>query len=133
MASILREKVIDVTPERLWDALRDWGALHKLAPGFVLDTKLDNGDRIVTFAHGAVLREVLISLDDEQRRLAWSIVDGPYTHHNGSARVVEDDGGARFVWRTDMLPDETAERTAAMMEQGLQAIKKAMEGARATN
>ena len=133
MASILRDKVIDVTPEELWSVLRDWGGLPKLAPGFVVETKLDKGDRIVTFAHGAVVREVLVDLDDDERRLAWSIVDGPYTHHNGSATVVDEGGRARFVWRTDLLPDETAERTAGMMEQGLEAIKAGMENARAAS
>jgi hypothetical protein len=129
VASILRERAIDVTPQELWARLRDWGALHELASGFVVDTKLDDGDRIVTFANGSVLREVLVSLDDQERRLAWSIVDGPYTHHNGSARVIDENGRARFQWRTDLLPDEAADRTAAMMDQGIEAIKTTLESA----
>ena len=131
MASIRKEIMVDASPSDVWAALRDWGALHeRLAPGFVTDTRLDGDDRIVTFANGAVVREVLIDLDDEARRLAWSIVDGPYTHHNGVAQVfTEDEDRARFVWITDLLPNEVAPRTAQMMEQGTSAIKSTLEAA----
>ena len=45
MASIRREISIAATAERVWDALRDVGALHtRLVPGFVTDCRLD-GDR----------------------------------------------------------------------------------------
>ena len=120
MASIRKEILIDASPEDVWDAVRDWGALHeRLVPGFVVDTRLDGEDRIVTFASGMVVREVLIDLDDEARRLVWSIVDGPYTHHNGVAQVFsEGEDGARFVWTADLLPNELAEPTAEAMEQG---------------
>jgi hypothetical protein len=78
MASIRKEIQIDAPPEKVWDALRDFGALHeRLVPGFVTDCRMDGEDRIVTFARGAVMREVLIDLDDDERRLVWSIVDGP--------------------------------------------------------
>ena len=70
MASICQEVVIEARPDQVWAALRDWGALHRrLAPGFVTDTRLDGADRIVTFAGGLVVREVLVALDDERRRL----------------------------------------------------------------
>jgi hypothetical protein len=129
MASIRREVVIDVAPDVVWEGVRDWGALHKsLAPGFVLDTRLDRGDRLVTFASGVVLREILVDLDDEARRLVWSVVDGPYTHHNGSAEVFAEGDGTRFVWTADLLPNELAGPTAEAMEQGTNAIKKKFEG-----
>ena len=129
MASIRREVVIDAVPDVVWEGVRDWGGLHKsLAPGFVLDARLDGGDRLVTFASGAVLREVLVDLDDEARRLVWSVVNGPYTHHNGSAQVfAEGHGRTRFVWTADLLPNELAGPTAEAMEQGTNAIKKKFE------
>jgi hypothetical protein len=131
MASIRKETVIDVRPDRVWSALRDWGALHeRLVPGFVVDARLDGKDRIVTFFNGAVVRERLVDLDDQARRLAWSIVDGPYTHHNGCAQVFPDgDDRTRFVWITDLLPNELAARTAELMEHGTSVIKKTLETA----
>jgi hypothetical protein len=124
MAWIRLERTIDVPPEVAWDALRDFGALHvRLAPGFAVDCRLEGNDRIVEFASGAVLRERLVSCDDDQRRLAWTIVDGPYTHHHGVAEIVDDGRGVTtFVWTTDLLPDHLAETTAQAMERGLDAI-----------
>jgi uncharacterized protein YndB with AHSA1/START domain len=129
MATIRKETSIDASPEEVWAAVRDWGALHqRLVPGFVTDTRLDGADRIVTFFNGTVLRELLVDLDDETRRLVWSIVDGPYTHHNASAQVFADgEGASRFVWTADLLPNELAERTAALMEQGTNVVKQTLE------
>ena len=128
MASIRTETQIDASPERVWDALRDWGALHeRLAPGFVVDTRIEDGDRIVTFFNGAVVRERLVGLDEDSRRLAWSIAD-VYEHHNGSAQVLDDgNGGTLFVWTADLLPDALAEPTRELMDRGAEAIKKQLE------
>lgn len=129
MACVRTETVIDAPCEQVWSALRDWGALHeRLAPGFVADTRLDGDDRIVTFADGAVVREVLVDLDEDAKRIAWTIVDGPYTHHNGSAQLFsDDDGHTRFVWITDLLPDELAPPTARRMEEGTRVIRETQE------
>jgi uncharacterized protein YndB with AHSA1/START domain len=133
MASIRTEVLIDASPDDVWDALRDWGALHeRLVPGFVTDACLDGADRIVTFFNGAVVREVLVDRDDDARRLVWSIADGPYTHHNGAAQVFpEDDGRARFVWTSDLLPDAAAPQTREMMERGSAVVKQTLEAVRA--
>ena len=128
MASIRTEVLIDARPDDVWDALRDWGALHeRLVPGFVTDTRLDGADRIVTFFNGAVVREVLIDSDDEARRLVWSIADGPYTHHNGAAQVHDEGGRARFVWVADLRPDAAAAPTREMMERGTQVVRQTLE------
>ena len=129
MASIRRQVVIDADPDAVWDALRHWDAVHeRLAAGFVTDCRRDGTARVVTFASGVVLREEILGCDDEHRRLAWSIVDGPYTHHNGAAEVfAEHDGRARFAWTSDLRPDALADATAQAMEQGLAAIKRTLE------
>jgi Polyketide cyclase / dehydrase and lipid transport len=132
MASVRREIVIDARAEQVWEALRDWGALHvRLVPGFATDARLDGEDRIVTFSNGTVLRERLVHLDDDARRLVWSIADRPYTHHNASAQVFAD-GPDRslFVWVADFLPDELAGRAAPLMEQALGVIKRTLESER---
>lgn len=129
MASIRKEILIDASPEDVWSAVRAWDALHeRLVPGFVVDTRLDGEDRIVTFGNGLVLREVLIDLDDGARRLVWSIVDGPYEHHNASAQVFAEDGGrARFVWVADLLPHALAEQTGEAMGEGTKVVKQTLE------
>jgi uncharacterized protein YndB with AHSA1/START domain len=134
MASIRKERTIEVSPEQAWAALGDWAAPHeRLVPGFLTATEIDGEDRIVTFFNGAVARERLIERNEEERRLVWSIVDGPYTHHNGAAQVIaNDDGTTRFVWIADLLPNEIAEMTGEMMERGVENVKQALEaGAKA--
>ena len=108
MASIHKEIRIDARPEDVWDAIRDVGAIHRrLAPGFVVDTKLDGDARIVTFGNGMVVRELIVDIDDAARRLVWSVVGGPMTHHNASLQVFADgDGRSRVVWIADLLPND---------------------------
>jgi carbon monoxide dehydrogenase subunit G len=129
MASIRKEISIEARPEDVWAALRDWGALHeRLVPGFAVDARLDGGDRVVTFFNGVVARERLVDLDDEARRLVWSIVDGPYEHHSASAQVfAEGDDGTRFTWIADLLPDELAAPTGELMERAIGTIKQTLE------
>lgn len=129
MASIVREVRIACSAARAWDALRDVGALHtRLVPGFVTDTTLDGDDRIVTFGNGMVARERIVTVDDEARRVVWSVVGAPFTHHNASAQVFPDgDNGCRFVWIADLLPNEIAGAIAAMIEQGIGVVRTTLE------
>ena len=129
MASIRREIVLEARPDDVWDAVRDIGTLHeRLVPGFVVDTRLEEGARIVTFGNGMVVREVIVDIDDAARRLVWSARGGRLTHHNASAQVFPNgEGRTRFVWIADLLPHELAGDVRAMIEQGLAAMKKTLE------
>lgn len=129
MASVQRDVSIHAPAASVWDALRDVGALHtRLVPGFVTDCRLDGDTRTVTFGDGTVVHERIIAIDDAQRRVVWSVRDAPFVHHNGAAQVTEDGADrCRVTWTADLLPDTLAERTAAMMEQGLDAMRRALE------
>ncbi|WP_028351817.1 SRPBCC family protein [Bradyrhizobium murdochi] len=129
MASIHKEILIDANPADVWDALRDFGALHtRLVPGFVTDTKLDGDDaRIVTFSNGTVAREILVDCDDSKRRLVYAIVSERIKQHSASAQVFDDaNGRTRFVWIVDVLPNEIAPYMDAQMDLGMRAIQKAL-------
>jgi carbon monoxide dehydrogenase subunit G len=130
MASIRREIAIETSPEAAWAALRDVGAIHtRLARGFVTDVRLEGGDRIVTFGNGRVARERIVDVDDRARRVAWSVVGAPFTHHNASAQIVPEDGGCRFIWIADLLPHELAGHVGALIEEGTRVVKATLEGA----
>ena len=136
MASIRREIHVDVRADDVWSAVRDVGEIHtRLAPGFVTATRLDGDARIVTFGNGMVVRELIVDLDDDARRLVWSAVGGRLSHHNASMQVFADGAErARVVWIADLLPSELGGYVAGLMEQGLQTAKQTLEGkgARAT-
>jgi len=128
MASIHKDIIIDANPDRVWDALRDFGALHtRLVPGFVLDTKLDGDARIVTFANGTVAREILVDCDDNKRRLVYAIVSERLKQHSASVQVFADgDGRSRVAWIVDVLPHDIAPYMDAQMDQGALAMQKAL-------
>ena len=128
MATLHKEIHIEARPEAIWDAARDVGALHtRVVPGFVVDTQLEGNARIVTFGNGMVVRELIISVDDQRRRLAWTAIGGRTTHYNAVLEVLADRSGTRVVWATDLLPDEMAEPVATMQENGLAAMKETFE------
>jgi hypothetical protein len=121
--------LVEADPKEVWDAIRDVGAVHtRLAPGFVVDTRLEEGARVVTFANGLVARELIVDVDDEARRLVWAVVGGRPTHHNGSLQVFPEHAGrSRVVWIADLLPNELASTIAGLMDQGMSVMKKTLE------
>jgi hypothetical protein len=129
MASIRKEIRIDSRPEKVWDAVRDIGNIHKrLVPGFVTDCKMEGGDaRIVTFGNGMVVKEIIVDLDDSSRRLCWLAKSERLTHYNASMQILPDGDGAKAVWIADLLPNEAAPAIGAMIDQGLGAMKKTLE------
>jgi hypothetical protein len=134
MASIVREVVVDAGAAECWAAVRDFAALHqRLAPGFITGVQMVSPrEREITFFSGAVAREYLVGIDDERRRLAYTVVESPMgsTHHNASVEVHPDeDARCRFVWITDVLPDELAARTGELMDRGIAVIKETLEAA----
>ena len=132
MASIRREVLIDVSPDTLWSALRDVGALHtRLVRGFVTDCRLEGNTRTVTFANGIIAKEIIVDIGEQERRLVWTAAGGRLTHHNASAQVfAEGPGRSRLVWIADLLPDEMAPAIAGMIEDGTAAMKKTLEAAK---
>ena len=120
MASIFMEFLIDADCARVWDAVRDVGAVHqRLVPGMVTQTELEDGVRTVHFANGLVAREAIIDCDDARCRLAYSVQGGWASHHHASIQVfAEGPTRSRIAWTTDVLPDALKPSIAAMMEQG---------------
>jgi hypothetical protein len=129
MASIRREIPIDNDPDTVWQAVRDVGAVHeRLVPGVLTDSVMDGDARVVTFANGMVVREIVVDLDDDARRFAYSVVDGPFSHHSAAMQVLADgDARSRLVWVSDLLPDELAPMVAGLVEEGADAMQRTLQ------
>jgi carbon monoxide dehydrogenase subunit G len=129
MATIRKQITVKATVAQVWEAMSDIGALHtRLVPGFVVDTKLEPGARVVTFANGRIARERIVTIDDEAHRLVWSATGNLLAHHNASAQVLEDpDGHTRILWVADLLPDSVSEAIGQMMDQGMAAMQAALD------
>src|SRR4051794_7152026 len=128
MASIHRDIPIDAHPDEVWAAVRDFGAVHKrLAPGFVLDARLDGDARIVTIANGMVARELLVDCDEARRRLVYAVISERVKQHSASVQVLPNgDARTRLIWIVDLLPNEIAPYMEAQMDQAALAMQKAL-------
>ncbi len=131
MASITKEVLTDASPNAVWDAIRDIGALHtRLVPGFVVDTRLVPGGRVVTFANGMLAEEPIISSSDSLRRLVWTARSpgSALTHYNGAVQVyARAAGGSRVEWTADFLPDAAQGALEPMLAAGASAMTKALQ------
>jgi hypothetical protein len=129
MATITKEFLIAASPEKIWEALRDFHAVHeRVAPGFLTEGTRDGDDRILTFFNGFVVRERLIGRDDASRRIAYTIVKGHFAYHHASTQVFPHEDGSRLVWITDILPDALAETSRVMMDHGSEAMARTLAG-----
>jgi carbon monoxide dehydrogenase subunit G len=129
MASILKDIPVDAHSDAVWDAVRDFGAVHRrLNPGFVTDCRLEGDARIVTFHNGNVVREEFVDCDDARRRLAYAIVGREgVKHYNGSVQVLGDgDSRSRIVWTIDVLPNDIAPYISGEMDIAAAAMQKTL-------
>ena len=128
MASIIRDIAVAAAPETVWQAVRDVGNAHRLFAGVLKDCRMGEGERTVIFANGTVVRELILDINDERRRVAYAAVGGRTTHHNSSLQVFAAEGGhSRIQWVTDFLPNELAPVIGGLVEAGAAAMKRQLE------
>ena len=132
MASVHREVVIDTQPDHVWAAIRDFGAVERLVPGFVVNCRLEaeqsGGARIITFADGRESRELLVDLDDARRRLVYAEPGGRFITRSASVQVFAiGESASRVVWIIDVLPNEFASLMAGKMDKATAIMKRTLE------
>jgi hypothetical protein len=127
MASIHKDIPLPAPAAEVWDAVRDFGALHRrLVPGFVLDTKLDGEARIVSFANGTVARELLVDCDDTRQRLVYAVISERVKQHSASVQVIADgEARCRLLWIVDVLAHDIAPYIDAQMDLAAAAMRRA--------
>jgi len=83
--------------------------------------------RAVVVGNGMQVRERLVTLDEEARRLVYTVEGGRTIHYNGAARVQSlGPQRCRFEWTVDLLPDALAAPIGQMMAQGAEAMRSAL-------
>ena len=96
----------------------------RLVPGFVTNTTLEPGVRVVTFGNSMVVREPIITVDEAAMRLVWSAEGGRATHYNASVQVFANpDNSSRIVWTSDFLPEAITDDINAAMSAGASVMK----------
>lgn len=128
MASIYREVAIDVPASRAWAALEDVGRVDRLFAGVLVGCSLEDGVRTVEFANGMVAKERIITVDEERRRVVYSALNEAFLHHSAAMQIIPDgDARCRFVWTSDVLPEQMADRITPLIDAGCTAMKKNLE------
>lgn len=127
MSTLRKEVTLAAAPQDVWEAVRDFGAVsQRLTPGVVTSSTLEADERIVTFATGVIVREVLVSADDDARRLVYGMISSPmnFRHYNAAIEVRTGNlGGSVLVWTVDLLPDELTQRVEDVMDMGAAAMQ----------
>ena len=125
MASIIKKIELPLPAAAVWKQVREVGNAQLLFPGVVSACVLQGDERTVTFSNGVVLKERILSVDEESMRVAYSATGGRATHHNSSLRVVPLAADrCRVVWTTDFLPDDITPLVEGLCNAGLTAMKR---------
>jgi hypothetical protein len=117
VATIRIDAPLPAAPADVWHLIRDAGNLSWW-PG-VQSSELRDMTRWVTLTTGAVLEEPVITIDDELRRLQYTIVGPPLNAEfcTFTVDVLDFDGRTLLVYSCDVKPDALA----AMLKPALDA------------
>ena len=132
MATIYKEAKVNASVDQLWKAISDVGNIDKLL-GFLESAEMDGNVRTCAIEGGGVLSELIISIDEERRRVAYTITESPFgfEHHSASMRAVADGETSVFIWETDVMPDAMLEALEPVLDGGINDIRNAVEAANA--
>ncbi|KRE99356.1 polyketide cyclase [Paenibacillus sp. Soil766] len=131
MPTIRKEIIIDASLDQVWDAVRDVSAVHnRLVPGYIENTLMNGHERTLILPQGGFVREFIVSIDEEERRMAYAVKEGrmPLLHHHASFQVIpNDENGSKLVWITDFLPEQLTKIIQAHIDRGAEVMKDTIE------
>jgi hypothetical protein len=127
MATIRREVELAIDADRAWAEVGDFGTAGKLFAGVLTGCTRAGIVRTVTFANGLAVSERLVTIDERERRLVYTVLDGPFSQHSASMQIAQRGDGCTFIWISDFLPDEATALALPLIEEGCRAIKRNLE------
>jgi hypothetical protein len=126
---------IAAPPEEVWGTIRSFERIEDYLP--LIESSSVSGEgvgatRVCVTQDGRRLEERLVALDDQRRRLTYSIVSSPMPVENYLSTVAVDDGqdgGSLVSWAVHFdAPEETAAELEAGMRQTYQAGLEGLRG-----
>jgi carbon monoxide dehydrogenase subunit G len=128
VAKGLAEASIDRAPNDVWNVVRDFGGLANYMPG--VDSCTVDGDVRTVGTMGIEVKEQLRELDDDTRRISYSVIESPMgnmTSHLATIGVDAEGGGTHFTWAVEVEPDELLPLFQGIYEQSVVALKEKLE------
>lgn len=127
MASITRQVNLAADLDTAWKAVADVGAINKLIT-FLGEVSFDGERRRCSLGDGGVLDELIVAVDEDTHRVAYSIKDSPFgfTHHHAVMQVLPNGSGSQLVWTTDFKPDAVAGPLSEALDASVTSIQDAL-------
>lgn len=91
---------------------------------------MNGHERTLVLPNGGITREVIVSIDDGERRMAYAVKEGrmPLLHHHAVFQVyAHADNRAKLVWTTDFLPEQLAPEIQVRVNRGAEVMKETIE------
>jgi carbon monoxide dehydrogenase subunit G len=105
MAHGQSEISIERNPDDIWKVIRDFGGLADYMPG--VDSCTVDGDVRTLQMMGIEIKEQLREIDDDARRLSYSVVASPMDNlvsHEASIAIDPEGSGSHVTWSVDVEP-----------------------------
>ncbi|ONM46704.1 SRPBCC family protein [Nocardia donostiensis] len=128
MATLRSHVLIDQSPDAVWQLVRDVPGISRWFPAIIASTG-DQQRRTVTLQDGSRLEEIVVTLDDQLRRLQYRVVDGdlPITDHLGTVDVLDvGEDRALVVYSTEIEPADLADAFGPACAEGLEGLRNAL-------
>ncbi len=127
MATIRKRIEVAAGPEKVWEKLSKVGEISKLI-GFVSDSVLTGDTRVCSLAQGGSLKEKIVTVDAEARRVVYTITESPLNmaFHAASMEIEAAGDGTAMTWTVDLLPAEAAEQMEPMLAAAMEDMKSSL-------
>jgi carbon monoxide dehydrogenase subunit G len=128
MADGKAEVSIDRSPDEVWKLLREFGGLDDWMPG--IESCVVDGDVRTLQTMGIEIKEQLRSLDDDQRRISYSVVESPMGNlesHLATISVDPEGSGSHVTWAVEVVPDDLLALFLPVYEGSVVELKKQLE------
>jgi mxaD protein len=128
MATGTTEISIERSPDDIWKVIRDFGGLTDWAPG--IDSCTVDGDVRTLSMMGMEIKEQLRELDDDARRIAYSVIASPMENlesHLATITISPEGSGSHVTYDVEVLPDELLPIFQGAYEGSVKAMKSHFE------
>ena len=128
MASGKAEASIARSPDDVWKVLREFGGLVDYMPG--IESCTVDGDIRTVGMMGISVKEQLRDLDDDTRRISYSIVESPIPNlvsHLVTIAVDAEGEGTHLTWTVEVEPDDLLALLLGTYEGAVAALKEKFE------
>lgn len=124
MTTIYKEVNIDAPLNKIWESISDTANIADLV-GFLATSNQTDDTRVCTLEGGGELKEKIVSVDDDLKRVAYTITESPLNmeYHSASMQLEETEDGTKLVWTVDLLPEAAKQQMGPMLEQACIDVK----------